>query len=94
MRLREVLEGFEYTLYDCRGTGITQPDETEKALELQIKANTIMNALCDVGLIPAIKYVLSTMGIDVGVPRRPFHDLTSDQKTALKKVVEENLLVG
>ncbi len=36
MRLREVLEGFEYTLYDCRGTGITQPDETEKALDTEV----------------------------------------------------------
>lgn len=68
--------------------------ETEKALELQIKANTIMNALCDVGLIPAIKYVLSTMGIDVGVPRRPFRGLTPDQKDGLEKIVQENLLVG
>ena len=68
--------------------------ETEKALELQIKANTIMNALCDVGLIPAIKYVLSTMGIDVGAPRRPFRGLTPDQKDGLEKIVQENLLVG
>ena len=67
--------------------------ETEKALELQIRANTIMNALCDAGLIPAIKYILSTMGIDVGVPRHPFSDLTPVQKAELKKVTEYNLLV-
>ena len=67
--------------------------QTEKALELQIKANTIMNALCDVGLIPAIKYLLTTMGIDAGVPRRPFKELTPDQKAVLQKVVEENLIV-
>ncbi len=66
--------------------------QTEKALELQVKANTIMNALCDVGLIPAIKYILSTMGIDVGIPRRPFRELTPDEKTLVKKAVEENLV--
>ena len=65
--------------------------QTEKALELQVKANTIMNALCDAGLIPAIKYILSVMGIDAGIPRRPFRELTDDQKRGLKKVVEDNL---
>ena len=63
----------------------------EEALELQIKANNIMNALCDVGLIPAIKYVLSRMGIDVGIARRPFRELTAEQKTMLGKVIRENL---
>ncbi len=66
--------------------------QTEKALELQVKANTIMNALCDAGLIPAIKFILSTMGIDVGVPRRPFRALTAEQKTELVNVVEKNLI--
>lgn len=63
----------------------------EEALELQIKANTIMQALCSVGLIPAIKYVLSVMGTDVGLPRRPFRELTAEQKEMLLKVLKENL---
>ena len=65
--------------------------EIEEARSLQIRANIIMNALCDAGLIPAIKYILSTMGQDVGVPRRPFRELTPLQKEELSRVVEENL---
>ena len=68
-----------------------QDHQTEKARELQVRANNIMNALCDVGLIPAIKYMLSEMGMDVGIPRRPFRELTDEQKRGLKKTVEENL---
>lgn len=63
----------------------------EQALALQIKANNIMNALCDVGLIPAIKYVLTTMGIDAGVPRRPFQPLSDEQKRHIDEVLKANL---
>ena len=64
----------------------------EEALELQEKANNIMNALCDVGLIPGIKHVLTTMGIDSGLPRRPFSELTEEQKQYVDKIVGENLV--
>lgn len=64
----------------------------KEARTLQIKANSIMNALCDAGLIPAIKYVLTTMGIDAGVPRRPFRPLTEEQKRHIDKVLEKNLV--
>lgn len=64
----------------------------EEALELQEKANNIMNALCDVGLIPGIKHVLTTMGIDAGLPRRPFRELTEEQKQYVNDVVETNLV--
>lgn len=64
----------------------------EEALELQEKANNIMNALCDVGLIPGIKHVLTTMGIDAGLPRRPFRELTEEQKQYVNRIVETNLM--
>ena len=64
----------------------------EEALALQVKANNIMNTLCDVGLIPAIKYVLSVMGIDAGIPRRPFRELTQAQKDLTEAVLKENLV--
>ena len=65
---------------------------TEEALALQIKANNIMTALCDVGLIPAIKYVLTTMGIDAGVPRRPFQPLNEEQKQYIDETLKANLV--
>ena len=64
----------------------------EEALALQIKANNIMSALCDVGLIPAIKYVLTTMGIDAGVPRRPFQPLSGEQMGYIDGVLKANLV--
>ena len=68
--------------------------ELELALEMQVKANNIMEALCSVGLIPAIKYVLTTQGIDAGEPRRPFLPLDDEQKKYLDKVIAENLITG
>ncbi len=69
-----------------------QSRHIEKALDLQIKANNIMNALSDVGLISAIKYVLTTVGIDAGVPRRPFRALDEEQKRYIDTVVQSNLM--
>ena len=73
-----------YTLY--------RSGEGQAALEAQIKANNIMAALCEVGLIPAIKYVLTTMGIDAGVARRPFRMPTDEQKAMLDRVLADNLI--
>ena len=65
--------------------------DREGALALQVKANNIMEVLCSVGLIPAIKYVLTAMGIDAGLPRRPFLPLDDSQKSFLNQVLKENL---
>ena len=64
----------------------------EEAREAQVKANNIMEALCGVGLIPAIKYVLGTMGIAAGPARRPFGTLSDEQKSMLDRVIGENLI--
>ena len=64
----------------------------DEALEAQIRANNIMEALCSVGLIPAIKYVLTTMGIDAGIARRPFRMPTAQQKAMLDAVLRDNLI--
>ena len=63
----------------------------DEARALQVKANSIMNALCDVGLIPGIKYVLAAMGVPVGQPRRPFRPITAAQAAMLDGVLRENL---
>ena len=56
-----------------------------------MKANNIMAALCRVGLIPAIKWVLADMGVPVGGPRKPFMPLTPEQRNMLGQVLKENL---
>ncbi len=75
-------------IYDAYRAG-----ETQKALELQTKANNIMEALCAAGLIAAIKYVLCTMGIDAGVPRKPFTPLQGRQQAFIDQVLKGNLVV-
>ena len=67
--------------------------QIDAARALQVKANNIMAALCAVGLIPAIKWLLGDMGVPVGDPRRPFIPLTEEQGKQLKAVLEENLQV-
>ena len=64
----------------------------DEARTLPVKANNIMAALCAVGLIPAIKWVLNDMGVPVGKPRRPFIPITDEQGRRLKAVLEENLV--
>ena len=73
-------------IYDRFRTG-----DIDGARELQVKANNIMAALCRVGLIPAIKWVLADMGVPVGVPRKPFMPLAPEQGDMLAQVLAENL---
>ena len=64
------------------------------ALELQHRANNCMEAMCAVGLIPAIKYELARQGCPVGEPRRPFAPLTQEQKDYIDGVLDKNLAAG
>lgn len=62
------------------------------ALELQHKANNCMEAMCKVGLIPAIKYELACQGYPVGDPRAPFSPLTQEQKDYVDSVLDQYLV--
>lgn len=64
----------------------------EEALALQHKANNCMEAMCRVGLIPAIKYELARQGYPVGEARRPFSPLTDEQKAYVDGVLDEHLV--
>jgi len=72
-------------IYNAYHDGTDKSRET--ALKLQAKANTIMEAFCSVGLIAAIKYVLSRQGIDAGIPRKPFIPLTLAQEAFINEVL-------
>lgn len=63
-----------------------------EARELQHKANAIMQAFCEVGLFPAVKYVCTKLGDPVGTPRRPFTPLTDGQKSFIDRVLAENFV--
>ncbi|MFI3227740.1 MAG: dihydrodipicolinate synthase family protein [Clostridia bacterium] len=73
-------------IYDLASQG-----KKEEALALQIKANNCMEAMCSVGLIAAIKYVLGAQGYPVGDPRRPFTPLNDAQKQYVDDVLAKNL---
>lgn len=64
----------------------------EEARALQHKANAIMQAFVKVGLFPAVKYVCTTLGDEVGVPRRPFTPLTDEQKKYIDQIMKENFV--
>ena len=68
--------------------------ERVQALELQHRANNCMEAMCAVGLIPAIKYELARQGYPVGRARRPFMPLTQEQKDYVDGVLDKNLVAG
>ena len=57
------------------------------ALKLQTKANNIMETLYRVGLISAIKYILTTQGFEMGEPRKPFAPLTQEQRNVVDEVL-------
>lgn len=65
--------------------------EIEQAFEVQKRANIIMGMLIRVGLIPGIKYAMKYLGIDVGLARLPFLDITDGHKIELEKVLNEQL---
>ena len=62
------------------------------ALALQHKANNCMQAMCRVGLIPAIKYELARQGYPVGEARAPFRPLTDEQKVYVDAVLDRDLV--
>ena len=66
--------------------------DIERARQLQVKANNIMNVCVDAGLFPAIKYILNKQGIDAGLPRKPFLPLGEDAKARIDAVLAENLV--
>lgn len=62
-----------------------------EALPFQEQANTIMETIWNIGLFPAIKYILKKQGNNVGDTRSPFTALTEKQKEVIDRVIEENL---
>ncbi|MCI8622145.1 MAG: dihydrodipicolinate synthase family protein [Provencibacterium sp.] len=70
---------------------LAKAGKAEEALRLQEKANNIMDALTNAGLVPAIKYALSLLGYDAGAPRRPFLPLGEDAQASVRAAIEADL---
>ncbi len=58
----------------------------------QRKINNCVQAIIETRGLPAMKYMTTiATGIDVGCCRKPFRELTQDEKKLLEKTAEENL---
>ena len=62
----------------------------EEAKVVQDEANTIIEALCRVGVFKGVKMALKLQGIDCGECRKPFQPLEKEQADYLQRVLEEN----
>ena len=51
-----------------------------------------MEAVCRVGLIPAIKYELARQGYPVGDARAPFAPLNDEQKAYVDAVLDRDMV--
>jgi len=62
---------------------------TEDARALQAEANTLIDVLVKVGVLPSLKYILGLRGIEMGTCRRPFGTLGNDQKKMLEEIADK-----
>lgn len=65
--------------------------ELEAARQEQTRANNIISALVEVGLMDGEKAILRMQGLDYGSARRPFHTLDDAEYSYLRKVYEQNI---
>ena len=63
----------------------------KEALEVQRKANEIIQSVLKYGVMPACKEVMRIGGLDYGTCRPPYLPLTADQSEGLAKAAKENL---
>lgn len=61
----------------------------DDAITLQAAANTLIDAMVSVGVLPSLKFMLSLRGIEMGDCRPPFSALQDDQKKMLEEIAEK-----
>ena len=66
-----------------------QSGDIPAAQDLQFKANRVIALLLRYGVIPAMKAAMGFVGIDCGVPRRPFIPLDEKSRASLRRGLEE-----
>ncbi len=64
-------------------------NDMDTALNIQKKINNVIDLLLNSSLIPAVKYGVTLMGIDVGEGTFPLKPLNAEQKEALRRGLEE-----
>ena len=61
-----------------------------QARAIQDEANAVIEALCKVGVFKGVKAALKMQGLDCGVCRKPFQELSAEQLTDLEQVLRDN----
>ena len=66
-----------------------QKGEMDKALEIQMKVNRVIDIMLKNELIPSVKYAVSLMGIEAGNATFPMKQLTDRDKKIIASSLEE-----
>lgn len=64
--------------------------DAKGAMVIQTQMNNIIEGLIKVGVYQGVKYALAKMGIDAGVCRMPFKNMSNEDKLYLDKILEKN----
>ncbi|MEH7248059.1 N-acetylneuraminate lyase [Neobacillus niacini] len=70
-----------------------QEDRLEEAFAIQREANNVIDALVKVGVNQGVKYGLEKLGIVCNGCRKPFRNLTDEEKKYLDKVFADNHVI-
>jgi len=63
--------------------------DMNEAKRLQSILNQFIEALVKVNIFPAAKYCMTLLGVDIGPCRKPFSDLTAEQKGVVKSALDQ-----
>lgn len=78
-----IVPGIVRAIYDS-----FKSKDLDKAYLHQQELNRIIDDIKDFGIIPAIKAILSLMGIECGKPRKPFKALEKEEITRLSSLIK------
>lgn len=67
--------------------------EIEHAMKIQKLVNHRVEEMVNVGIFSAVKYLFYKQGLDIGTCRKPFGELTSEQKAKLDVLFNEGFKV-
>ena len=64
-----------------------EQNKIAQAQQLQREVNRIIVILCNIGVMQAEKEVLNQLGLDFGICRKPFGEVTAEQKELIAKEI-------
>ncbi|MCY1569356.1 N-acetylneuraminate lyase [Staphylococcus pettenkoferi] len=68
---------------------LVQQGQVQEALRIQNETNDIISTVLELGIYPALKEILSSRGIESGMPKRPLKPLSDDKRERLNKLIQQ-----